>query len=69
MDEAHDDHYYVKTERDLSAYILVFSCQWDIGERQQPVGLLQFLIRPEWPWENIVMNFVVRLSMTWYDAM
>ena len=39
-------------------------CQQVKTPRQKPAGLLQPLSIPEWKWENIAMDFIVRLPRT-----
>jgi hypothetical protein len=40
------------------------TCQTVKEEHQRPAGLLQPLKIPEWKWEEIEMNFIVRLPRT-----
>jgi hypothetical protein len=39
-------------------------CQRVKAEHKRHVGLLQSLEVPEWPWDDIAMDFVVRLPHT-----
>ncbi|GKC72006.1 putative reverse transcriptase domain-containing protein, partial [Tanacetum coccineum] len=54
MDEAHKSKYFVHPGADKMYY--------DRGDR--PSGLLQQLEIPEWKWEGIVMDFVMKLPRT-----
>jgi hypothetical protein len=35
------------------------------AKHKRPTGLLQPFEVPEWPWDNITMDFVVGLPRTW----
>jgi hypothetical protein len=39
-------------------------CQRVKAEHKRPAGLLQSLEVPEWPWDDIAMDFVVGLPRT-----
>jgi hypothetical protein len=52
-------------KRDVAEYVaLCDTCQRVKAEHQRPVGLLQPLKIPEWKWEEIGMDFIVRLPRT-----
>jgi hypothetical protein len=52
-------------KRDVTEYIaLCDTCQRVEVEHQRPAGLLQSLKIPEWKWEVIGMDFIVRLPHT-----
>jgi hypothetical protein len=52
-------------KRDVTEYIaLCDTCQRVEAEHQRPAGLLQSLKIPEWKWEVIGMDFIVRLPHT-----
>jgi hypothetical protein len=52
-------------KRDVTEYVaLCDTCQWVKAEHQRPAGLLQPLRIPEWKWEEIRMDFIVRLPHT-----
>jgi hypothetical protein len=39
-------------------------CQRVKAEHKSPAGKLQYLEVPEWPWEDITMDFVIGLPHT-----
>jgi hypothetical protein len=40
------------------------TCQRTKVEHQRPIGLLQPLLVPKWNWEEIGMDFIIRLPRT-----
>jgi hypothetical protein len=51
--------------RDIVEYVSKYIiCQQIKAEHQRPAGLLQPLLIPEWKWEDINMDFIVRLPKT-----
>jgi hypothetical protein len=58
-------------KREIAEYVAVCdSCQRIKAEHQRPVGLLQPLQIPQWKWDEIGMDFIVRLprTRTGYDS-
>lgn len=57
------EHYWwTRTKRDIASHVSkCLHCQRVKAEHQRPAGLLQSLPIPEWKWEHITMDFVVRL--------
>ncbi|XP_061360544.1 uncharacterized protein LOC133304514 [Gastrolobium bilobum] len=52
-------------KRDITEYVArCLTCQKVKYEHQKPSGLLQPLEIPEWKWDSIAMDFVVRLPRT-----
>ena len=52
-------------KRDIVQYVAnCQTCQQVKTEHQRPVGLLQPLPIPEWKWDHITMDFVIRLPRT-----
>jgi IS30 family transposase len=52
-------------KRDIAEYVsLCDTCQRVKADHQRPAGLLQPLKIPEWKWEEIGMDFIVRLPRT-----
>jgi hypothetical protein len=52
-------------KKDVAAHVpLCDVCQRVKAEYQRPAGLLQPLQVPEWKWEKIGMDFIVRLPRT-----
>ena len=60
------DHYWWRgMKREIAEFISrCLTCQQIKVEHQKPIGLLQPLPIPEWKWERITMDFVVRLPRT-----
>ena len=53
---------WVGMKREVATYVSQCpTCQQVIAEHQKPLGLLQLLLVPQWKWEHIFMDFVVRL--------
>src|SRR5271170_2337924 len=51
--------------KDIKRYISSCdTCQRNKGNNEQPVGLLQPLETPQHHWKQIVMDFIVQLSLT-----
>ncbi|XP_070007810.1 uncharacterized protein [Nicotiana sylvestris] len=59
-------HYWCRRmKKDIVAYIARFlNCQQIKNEHQRNGGLLQKIEIPEWKWDGITMDFVVRLPWT-----
>jgi hypothetical protein len=58
-------YWWYGMKRDITEYIsLCDTCQRVKAEHQRPIGLLQPLKIPEWKWEEIGIDFIVRLSCT-----
>ena len=52
-------------KRDVSEFVTkCLVCQKVKAEHQVPSGLLQPIRIPEWKWDRITMDFVVRLPLT-----
>ena len=52
-------------KRDVSEFVTKFMvCQKVKAEHQVPLGLLQLIKIPEWKWDRITMDFMVRLPLT-----
>ena len=52
-------------KRDVSEFVTkCLVCQKVKAERQVPSGLLQLIRIPEWKWDRITMDFLVRLPLT-----
>ena len=52
-------------KRSVAEYVAICdTCQRVKAEHQRPAGLLQPLKIPEWKWEEITMDFIVRLPRT-----
>ena len=52
-------------KRDVSEFVAkCMVCQKVKAEHQVPLRLLQPIIIPEWKWDRITMDFVVRLPLT-----
>nr|GEY77763.1 putative reverse transcriptase domain-containing protein [Tanacetum cinerariifolium] len=61
MNEAHTS----KIKKDIALYVSkCLTCSKVKAENQKPLGLLQQLEIPEWKWENITMDFIVKLPRT-----
>jgi hypothetical protein len=58
-------YWWYGMKRDIVEYVsLCDTCQRVKAEHQRPAGLLQPLMIPEWKWEKIRMDFIVRLPCT-----
>jgi hypothetical protein len=58
-------YWWYGMKRDVAEYVaLCDTCQRVKVEHQRPAGLLQPLKIPEWKWEEIRMDFIVRLRRT-----
>ena len=57
------EHYWWKgMKRDIAEFVSrCVTCQQVKAEHHKPAGLLQSLPIPQWKWERITMDFVVRL--------
>ena len=52
-------------KKDVAEYVSkCLVCQQVKAPRQKMVGMLQPLSIPKWKWENIAMDFIVRLPKT-----
>jgi hypothetical protein len=55
-------YWWYGIKRDIAEYVsLCDTCQRVKAEHQRPAGLLQNLKIPKWKWEEIGMDFIVRL--------
>jgi hypothetical protein len=60
-----DTYWWYEMKRDVAEYVTRYdTCQRVKTEHQRPAGLLQPLQVPEWKWEEIAMDFIVRLPRT-----
>jgi hypothetical protein len=58
-------YWWYKMKREVAEYVaLCDTCQRVKAEHQWSVGLLQSLKVPEWKWEEIGMDFIMRLPRT-----
>jgi hypothetical protein len=58
-------YWWYGMKRDITEYVsLCDTYQRVKAEHQRPAGLLQPLKIPEWKWEEIRMDFIVRLPRT-----
>ena len=58
-------YWWYGMKKDVAQYVAsCLTCQQVKFEHQRPTGLLQELPLPEWKWERITMDFVVRLPKT-----
>jgi IS30 family transposase len=58
-------YWWYGMKRDIAEYVsLCDTCQRVKAEHQRPAGLLQPLKIPKWKWEEIGMDFIVRLPRT-----
>jgi hypothetical protein len=58
-------YWWYGMKRDIIEYVsLCDTCQRVMAEHQRPAGLLQPLKIPKWKWEEIGMDFIVRLPHT-----
>jgi hypothetical protein len=58
-------YWWYGMKRDIAEYVsLCDTCQREKAEHQRPAGLLQPLKIPEWKWEEIRMDCIVRLPRT-----
>jgi hypothetical protein len=58
-------YWWYSMKWDITEYVsLCDTCQMVKAEHQRPTGLLQPLKIPEWKWEEIRMDFIVRLPHT-----
>ena len=66
------EHYWWRgMKKDVAKFVSrCLICQQVKAEHQRPTGLLQSLPIPQWKWEKITMDFVVRLPrcQSGYDA-
>ncbi|GJX37802.1 putative nucleotidyltransferase, ribonuclease H [Tanacetum coccineum] len=54
-----------RMKRDIATYVSkCLTCAKVKAEHQRPSGLLQQLEIPEWKWENITMDFIIKLPRT-----
>ncbi|XP_070041059.1 uncharacterized protein [Nicotiana tomentosiformis] len=61
-------YWWRRMKKDIVGHVsLCLNCQQVKYEHQRPVGLLQALDIPEWKWEHIIMDFVCRSSVGWFD--
>ncbi|GJZ84193.1 putative reverse transcriptase domain-containing protein [Tanacetum coccineum] len=60
-----DLYWWPEMKKDIALYVSKFlTCSKIKVEHQKPSGLLQQLEIPEWKWENITMDFIVKLLRT-----
>ena len=60
-----DSYLWSGMKRDVSEFVTrCMVCQKVKAEHQVPLGLLQPIRIPEWKWDRITMDFVVRLPLT-----
>jgi hypothetical protein len=58
-------YWWKRMKVDVGKYVASCSvCQQVKAEHRRPAGLLQSLEVPEWPWDDIAMDFVVGLPRT-----
>ena len=58
-------YWWSEMKRDVSEFVTkCLVCQKVKVEHQVPSGLLQPIRTPEWKWDRITMDFVVRLPLT-----
>ncbi|GKE12313.1 putative reverse transcriptase domain-containing protein [Tanacetum coccineum] len=58
-------YWWPRMKKDIATYVSkCLSCSKVKAEHQKPSGLLQQPEIPEWKWENITMDFIVKLSRT-----
>jgi hypothetical protein len=59
------NYWWKRMKVDVAKYVASCSvCQQVKAEHKRPAGLLQSLAVPEWPWDDIAMDFVVGLPRT-----
>jgi hypothetical protein len=52
-------------KREIAEHVAMCdSCRWIKAEHQKPAGLLQPLLIPQWKWDEIGMDFIVRFPRT-----
>jgi hypothetical protein len=60
-----EKYWWYGLKRDVATHVALCDvCQRVKAEHQRPAGLLQPLKVPEWKWEEIGMDFIVRLPRT-----
>ncbi|GKA92549.1 putative reverse transcriptase domain-containing protein [Tanacetum coccineum] len=60
-----DMHWWPEMKKDIALYVSkCFTCSKVKAEHQRPSGLLQQLEIPEWKWERIAMDFIIKLPRT-----
>ncbi|GJZ44254.1 putative nucleotidyltransferase, ribonuclease H [Tanacetum coccineum] len=60
-----DLYWWPRMKKDIAMYVSkCLTCYKVKAEHQKPSGLLQKPEIPEWKWENIIMNFIVKLPRT-----
>jgi len=60
-----EKYWWYALKRDVAEYVaLCDTCQRVKAEHQRPAGLLQPMKIPEWKWEEVSMDFIVRLPRT-----
>ncbi|GJS17983.1 putative reverse transcriptase domain-containing protein [Tanacetum coccineum] len=60
-----DLYWWPEMKKDIAMYVSkCLTCSKVKTEHQKPLGLLQQLEIPEWKWENITMDFIVKLPRT-----
>ena len=60
-----EKYWWYGLKRDVAEYVaLCDTCQRVKAEHQRPAGLLQPMKIPEWKWEEVGMDFIVRLPRT-----
>jgi hypothetical protein len=64
-------YWWYGIKRDVAEYVaLCNTCQRVKAKYQQPTGLLQPLLVPEWKWDEIAMDFIMglRRTLSGYDS-
>ncbi|GKC99259.1 putative reverse transcriptase domain-containing protein [Tanacetum coccineum] len=60
-----DLYWWPRIKKDIATYVSkCLTCSKVKAEYQKPSGLLQQPEIPEWKWENIIMDFIVKLPRT-----
>ncbi|GKA76043.1 putative reverse transcriptase domain-containing protein [Tanacetum coccineum] len=60
-----DMYWWPRMKRDIATYVSeCLTCAKVKAEHQRPSGLLQQPEIPEWKWENITMDFIIKLPRT-----
>ncbi|GKB07943.1 putative reverse transcriptase domain-containing protein [Tanacetum coccineum] len=60
-----DLYWWLRIKKDITLYVSkCLTCSKVKAEHQKPSGLLQQTKIPEWKWENITMDFIIKLPRT-----
>jgi len=63
--DQNERYWWYGLKRDVAKHVALCDvCQRVKAKHQRPAGLLQPLKVPEWKWEEISMDFIVRLHRT-----